>query len=281
MSAEILDGKELSKKIKENLKIEVDKLKEQGINPKLAVIMVGDNSASAVYVKNKSNACKKVGIDFEEFLLPEETTEDELIELIEKLNVDNTVDGILLQSPVPNHININRAFETISPKKDVDGFNAVNVGNLTIGRDCFVSCTPYGVMRMLEEYNIDVAGKTAVVIGRSNIVGKPMLQCLLSKDATVTICHSKTKSLEEVVSKADIVIAAIGKPNFVTGNMIKEGAVVIDVGINRLEDGKLCGDVNFEEASQKASYITPVPGGVGPMTVAMLVENVVKAAKQK
>lgn len=281
MSAEILDGKELSKKIKENLKIEVDKLKEQGINPKLAVIMVGDNSASAVYVKNKSNACKKVGIDFEEFLLPEETTEDELIELIEKLNVDNTVDGILLQSPVPNHININRAFETISPKKDVDGFNAVNVGNLTIGRDCFVSCTPYGVMRMLEEYNIDVAGKTAVVIGRSNIVGKPMLQCLLSKDATVTICHSKTKNLEEVVSKADIVIAAIGKPNFVTGNMIKEGAVVIDVGINRLEDGKLCGDVNFEEASQKASYITPVPGGVGPMTVAMLVENVVKAAKQK
>ena len=281
MSAEILDGKELSKKIKENLKIEVDKLKEQGINPKLAVIMVGDNSASAVYVKNKSNACKKVGIDFEEFLLPEETTEDELIELIEKLNVDNTVDGILLQSPVPNHININRAFETISPKKDVDGFNAVNVGNLTIGRDCFVSCTPYGVMRMLEEYNIDVAGKTAVVIGRSNIVGKPMLQCLLSKDATVTICHSKTKNLEEVVSKADIVIAAIGKPNFVTGNMIKEGAVVIDVGINRLEDGKLCGDVNFEEAYQKASYITPVPGGVGPMTVAMLVENVVKAAKQK
>ncbi|MBO5398150.1 MAG: bifunctional methylenetetrahydrofolate dehydrogenase/methenyltetrahydrofolate cyclohydrolase FolD [Clostridia bacterium] len=281
MSAEILDGKELSKKIKENLKNEVDKLKEQGINPKLAVIMVGDNSASAVYVKNKSNACKKVGIDFEEFLLPEETTEDELIELIEKLNVDNTVDGILLQSPVPNHININRAFETISPKKDVDGFNAVNVGNLTIGRDCFVSCTPYGVMRMLEEYNIDVAGKTAVVIGRSNIVGKPMLQCLLSKDATVTICHSKTKNLEEVVSKADIVIAAIGKPNFVTGNMIKDGAVVIDVGINRLEDGKLCGDVNFEEASQKASYITPVPGGVGPMTVAMLVENVVKAAKQK
>lgn len=281
MSAEILDGKELSKKIKENLKNEVDKLKEQGISPKLAVIMVGDNSASAVYVKNKSNACKKVGIDFEEFLLPEETTEDELIELIEKLNVDNTVDGILLQSPVPNHININRAFETISPKKDVDGFNAVNVGNLTIGRDCFVSCTPYGVMRMLEEYNIDVAGKTAVVIGRSNIVGKPMLQCLLSKDATVTICHSKTKNLEEVVSKADIVIAAIGKPNFVTGNMIKDGAVVIDVGINRLEDGKLCGDVNFEEASQKASYITPVPGGVGPMTVAMLVENVVKAAKQK
>ena len=278
--AEILDGKELAKKVRENLKVEVDGLKEKGINPKLAVIMVGDNSASAVYVKNKSNACKKVGIEFEEFLLPAETSEDELIELIQKLNQDDTVHGVLLQSPVPSHININRAFETISPDKDVDGFNAVNVGNLTIGRDCFVSCTPYGIMRMLEEYNIEVAGKTAVVIGRSNIVGKPMLQCLLSKDATVTICHSKTQNLEEVVKRADIVIAAIGKPNFVTGSMIKEGAVVIDVGINRLEDGTLCGDVNYEEASQKASYITPVPGGVGPMTVAMLVENVVKAAKK-
>ena len=278
--AEILDGKELAKKVRENLKVEVDGLKEKGINPKLAVIMVGDNSASAVYVKNKSNACKKVGIEFEEFLLPAETSEDELIELIQKLNQDDTVHGVLLQSPVPSHININRAFETISPEKDVDGFNAVNVGNLTIGRDCFISCTPYGIMRILEEYNIEVAGKTAVVIGRSNIVGKPMLQCLLSKDATVTICHSKTQNLEEVVKRADIVIAAIGKPNFVTGNMIKEGAVVIDVGINRLEDGTLCGDVNYEEASQKASYITPVPGGVGPMTVAMLVENVVKAAKK-
>lgn len=277
--AQILDGKELAKKVREGLKIEVDKLKDNGINPKLAVIMVGNNSASAVYVKNKSNACKKVGIDFEEFLLPEETTEEELIELIEKLNNNKNVHGILLQSPVPKHININKAFETILPEKDVDGFNAVNVGNLTIGRDCFVSCTPYGIMRMFEEYNIDIAGKSAVVIGRSNIVGKPMLQCLLSKDATVTICHSKTTNLEEVVKGADIVVAAIGKPNFVTGNMIKEGAVVIDVGINRLDDGTLCGDVNYEEAFEKASYITPVPGGVGPMTVAMLVENVVKAAK--
>lgn len=277
--AQILDGKELAKKVREGLKIEVDKLKENGINPKLAVIMVGNNSASAVYVKNKSNACKKVGIDFEEFLLPEETTEEELIELIQKLNNNKEVHGILLQSPVPKHININKAFETILPEKDVDGFNAVNVGNLTIGRDCFVSCTPYGIMRMFEEYNIDIAGKSAVVIGRSNIVGKPMLQCLLSKDATVTICHSKTTNLEDVVKGADIVVAAIGKPNFVTGNMIKEGAVVIDVGINRLDDGTLCGDVNYEQAFEKASYITPVPGGVGPMTVAMLVENVVKAAK--
>lgn len=279
--AEILDGKQLSKKIRENLKVEVDRLKENGINPKLAVIMVGDNSASAVYVKNKSNACKKVGIEFEEYFLGTETSEDELVDLIKRLNKDKSVNGILLQSPVPNHININRAFETILPEKDVDGFNAINVGNLTIGRDCFVSCTPYGVMRMLEEYNIEVAGKTAVVIGRSNIVGKPMLQCLLSKDATVTICHSKTKNLADVVKEADIVIAAIGKPNFVTGNMIKKGAVVIDVGINRLEDGSLCGDVNYEEAFEKASYITPVPGGVGPMTVAMLLENVVKAAKKQ
>lgn len=276
--AQILDGKELAKKVREGVKEQVDKLKNKGINPKLAVVMVGNDSASAVYVKNKSNACRKAGIEFEEFLLPEETTEEELINLIKKLNKDKNVHGILLQSPVPKHINIDRAFDTISPEKDVDGFNAVNVGNLTIGRDCLVSCTPYGVMRLLEEYNIDVSGKRAVVIGRSNIVGKPMLQCLLSKDATVTICHSKTKDLSEVVSEADIVISAIGKPNFVTGNMIKDGAVVIDVGINRMEDGSLCGDVKFDEAESKASFITPVPGGVGPMTVAMLVENVVKAA---
>ena len=276
--AQILDGKELAKKVREGVKEQVDKLKNKGINPKLAVVMVGNDSASAVYVKNKSNACRKAGIEFEEFLLPEETTEEELINLIKKLNKDKNVHGILLQSPVPKHINIDRAFDTISPEKDVDGFNAVNVGNLTIGRDCLVSCTPYGVMRLLEEYNIDVSGKRAVVIGRSNIVGKPMLQCLLSKDATVTICHSKTKDLSEVVSEADIVISAIGRPNFVTGNMIKDGAVVIDVGINRMEDGSLCGDVKFDEVESKASFITPVPGGVGPMTVAMLVENVVKAA---
>ena len=276
--AQILDGKKKEKKVREGVKEQVDKLKNKCINPKLAVVMVGNDSASAVYVKNKSNACRKAGIEFEEFLLPEETTEEELINLIKKLNKDKNVHGILLQSPVPKHINIDRAFDTISPEKDVDGFNAVNVGNLTIGRDCLVSCTPYGVMRLLEEYNIDVSGKRAVVIGRSNIVGKPMLQCLLSKDATVTICHSKTKDLSEVVSEADIVISAIGRPNFVTGNMIKDGAVVIDVGINRMEDGSLCGDVKFDEAESKASFITPVPGGVGPMTVAMLVENVVKAA---
>lgn len=279
--AEILDGKNLAKKVREEVKEQVDILKEKGINPKLVVIMVGNDSASAVYVKNKSNACKKAGIEFEEFLLPETTKEEELINLIKRLNDDDTVHGILLQSPVPKHINIENAFDTISPKKDVDGFNAVNVGNLTIGRDCFISCTPYGIMRILEEYNIDVAGKRAVVVGRSNIVGKPMLQCLLAKDATVTICHSKTKNLAEVVREADILVSAVGKPNFITGNMIKEGAVVIDVGINRMEDGTLLGDVKFDEAEPKASYITPVPGGVGPMTVAMLIENVVKAVKKQ
>ena len=276
----ILDGKSLAQKVREEVKEQVEELKLKGINPKLAVIMVGNNSASAVYVRNKSNACKNAGIDFEEFLLPEETEEDELIDLIKKLNEDKSVHGILLQSPVPKHINIDRAFDTISPDKDVDGFNAVNVGNLCIGRDCFISCTPYGIMKLLEEYNIEVSGKRAVVIGRSNIVGKPMLQCLLAKNATVTICHSKTQNLVEVVREADIVVAAIGKPNFITGDMVKEGAVVIDVGINRMEDGKLIGDVNFAEAELKASYITPVPGGVGPMTIAMLVENVVKAAKK-
>lgn len=277
--AEILNGKEVAKKVKEEVAREVEKLKQEGINPKLSVIMVGNDSASAVYVKNKSNACKKTGIEFEEYLLPEETEESELFELIEKLNNDDSVHGILLQSPIPKHIDIEKAFNLISPEKDVDGFNAINVGNLTIGRDCFVSCTPYGVMRLLEEYNIDVEGKRAVVIGRSNIVGKPMLQCLLAKNATVTICHSKTVDTEAITREADILVSAVGKPNFVTADMVKDGAVVIDVGINRMQDGKLLGDVKFDEVEPKASFITPVPGGVGPMTIAMLVENVVKAAK--
>lgn len=277
--AEILNGKEVAKKVKEEVAREVEKLKQEGINPKLSVIMVGNDSASAVYVKNKSNACKKTGIEFEEYLLPEETEESELFELIEKLNNDDSVHGILLQSPIPKHIDIEKAFNLISPEKDVDGFNAINVGNLTIGRDCFVSCTPYGVMRLLKEYNIDVEGKRAVVIGRSNIVGKPMLQCLLAKNATVTICHSKTVDTEAITREADILVSAVGKPNFVTADMVKDGAVVIDVGINRMHDGKLLGDVKFDEVEPKASFITPVPGGVGPMTIAMLVENVVKAAK--
>lgn len=279
--AEILNGKELAKKIRKDLKEEVEILKESGINPKLAVIMVGDNSSSEVYVKNKSYACQKVGIEFEEFLLEKATSEDELLELIEKLNADSSIHGILLQSPVPKHIDINKAFRTILPEKDVDGFNPMNVGNLVIGEDCFVSCTPFGVMKLLEEYNIEIEGKNAVILGRSNIVGKPMVQCLLAKNATITVCHSKTKNIENIVKGADIVISAIGKPHFVTSNMIKEGAVVIDVGINRMEDGTIVGDVEYDAVSQKASYITPVPGGIGPMTIAMLLTNVVKAAKMQ
>ena len=277
--AEILDGKEFAKKVRKQVKEDVAILKEKGVNPKLAVIMVGNNSSSEVYVRNKSKACEKTGIDFEEFLMEEDTKEEELLGLIEKLNNDDSVHGILLQSPVPKHIDINKAFRTISPLKDVDGFNPINVGNLSIGEDCFISCTPYGVIKLLEEYNIDLSGKEAVVLGRSNIVGKPMAQCLLSKNATVTICHSKTKDIDKVIKRADIVIAAIGKANFVKKEMIKDGAVVVDVGINRLDDGSLVGDVEFDKVSEVASFITPVPGGIGPMTIAMLVNNVAKAAK--
>lgn len=278
---ELMDGKELAKNIRANLKEEVEELKKKGIYPKLAVIMVGDDKASAVYVRNKSKACNEIGVEYEEFLLKADTTMDELLGLIKKLNEDEKIDGILLQSPIPRHLDINEAFMAIDPKKDVDGFHPVNVGKLSLNQDCFVSCTPYGIIKMLETYNVPIEGARAVIIGRSNIVGKPLIQCLLNKNATVTICHSKTKNLEEVTKQADILIAAIGKPEFVTGNMVKEGTAVIDVGINRTEDGKLVGDVNFEEVSKKASYITPVPGGVGPMTIAMLMTNVVKAAKYR
>lgn len=279
--AEIIDGKELAKKVRKELKQEVEKLKENGIYPKLAVIMVGDDPGSQVYVRNKSTACKKVGIEFEEYLFESNFSEEDLLELINKLNKDDSIHGILLQSPVPKHININKAFRTISPYKDVDGFNPVNVGNLTIGEDAFISCTPYGIVKMLEEYNIETVGKSAVILGRSNIVGKPMIQCMLNKNSTVTVCHSKTQNIGEIVKRADIVIAAIGKPKFVTADMIKDGAVVIDVGINRLEDGTICGDVDYDKVSQKAKYITPVPGGVGPMTIAMLLTNVIKSAKRE
>ena len=277
--AEIIDGKAVAKKIRKELKKEVEELKIKEITPKLAVIMVGDNSASQVYVRNKSKACEKAGIEFEEFLFDKDTTEEKLLDTIDMLNKDESVHGILLQSPVPKHINIQKAFEKISPKKDVDGFNAVNVGKLSIGQDAFISCTPYGIIKMLEEYNIETEGKHTVILGRSNIVGKPMIQCMLNKNATVTVCHSRTKNIAEITRNADILIAAIGKPKFVTEDMVKDDVVVIDVGINRMEDGTLCGDVDFENVSKKASYITPVPGGVGPMTIAMLIYNVVKAAK--
>ena len=276
---ELINGKELAKKIREELKEEVDGLHQKGIYPRLAVIMVGDDKASSVYVRNKSKACNEIGIEFEEYLKESSISQDELISLIKELNDRNDIHGILLQSPIPDHLDIREAFNTIDPKKDVDGFNPVNVGKLSIGEDCFVSCTPYGVIKMLEEYDIPVEGKRAVVIGRSNIVGKPLVQCLLKKNATVTVCHSKTQNLGEITKEADILIAALGKPKFVTEDMVKDGAVVIDVGINRNEESKLVGDVDFENVSKKASYITPVPGGVGPMTIAMLMNNVVKAAK--
>lgn len=277
--AVILNGKEVAKKTRENLKSKVEELKKKNIFPKLAVIMVGDDGASKIYVRNKSKACEELGIEYEEFLLDENTTQQQLLKLINELNERKDVHGILLQSPVPKHLDINEAFRTISPEKDVDGFNPVNVGKLVLGQDTFISCTPFGVMKLLEEYNIETEGKNAVVIGRSNIVGKPMLQCLLNKHATVTICHSKTENLKEITKKADILVAAIGKAKFVTKDMVKPGAVVIDVGINRNEQGKVCGDVDFNEVEGVASYITPVPGGVGPMTVAMLMTNIVKAAK--
>ena len=277
--ATIIDGKNLAKKIRQNLKIECDELKEKGITPKLAVIMVGDNPASKVYVKNKSKACEDVGIEYNEYLLGEDTTQEELINLIKELNNNKEIHGILLQSPIPKHLNINEAFKAITYSKDVDGFTPSSVGKLCIGEDTFISCTPYGVIKMFEEYEIDLTGKDVVILGRSNIVGKPLIQCCLQKNATVTVCHSKTKNLKEHTKRADVIIAAIGQSKFVTEDMVKEGAVIIDVGINRGEDGKLTGDVDFENVKKKASYITPVPGGVGPMTIAMLMNNVIKATK--
>ena len=275
----ILDGKETAKKIRERLTNEVTELRKNGVTPKLAVIMVGDDKASTIYVRNKSKACDEIGIEFTEHLLPENTTQTELLKLIDELNSNKEINGILLQSPIPKHLDINEAFRRILPDKDVDGFNPVNVGKLVLGQNTFVSCTPFGIIKLLEEYNISLEGKNAVIIGRSNIVGKPMSQCLLNKNATVTICHSKTNNLKEFTKKADILVSAIGKPKFVTKDMVKEGAIVIDVGINRNSEGKVCGDVDFENIKDMTDYITPVPGGVGPMTIAMLMNNVVKATK--
>lgn len=278
---EIIDGKGLAKKIRENLKKDVDELRKEGIIPKFAVILVGEDPASKIYVRNKNKACVEIGIEYEEHVLKQDTTMEELLRLIDKLNKDKSINGILLQSPLPQHLDINEALKQIDYKKDVDGFNPVNVGKLSLGQDCFVSCTPYGIIKMLEEYKIPIEGKNAVIIGRSNIVGKPLIQCLLSKNATVTVCHSKTQNIEEITKNSDIIIATMGKPKFLKGNMVKQGATVIDVGINRMENGKIVGDVDFEEVSKKTSYITPVPGGVGPMTIAMLMNNIVKATKEQ
>ncbi len=277
---EIIDGKALARSVRENLKDEVEELKKQGMVPRFAVILVGNDKASLTYVKSKNKACQELGIEYEEILLEENIKMQELLDIIDNLNAREDISGILLQSPIPEHLDINEAFRRISPDKDVDGFNPYNVGKLCLNQDTFVSCTPYGIMKMIDAYNIHVEGKNAVVIGRSNIVGKPMALSLLNKNATVTICHSKTQNLKEIVQDADIVIAAIGRKHFVTADMVKDGAVIIDVGINRTDEG-IFGDVDFENVKEKASFITPVPGGVGPMTVAMLMTNIVKATKQK
>ena len=276
---QLIDGKELSKKIRKELKLEADRLRQKKIIPKLAVILVGDDSASKVYIRNKSKACEDVGVEFEEILLDSNTSMEKLLSIIDGLNVRKDINGILLQSPIPKGLDIQEAFERIDYRKDVDGFNPINVGKLMIGQDTFISCTPYGIIKMLEAYNIEIEGKHAVVIGRSNIVGKPLSQCLLNKNATVTICHSRTRNLSEITRTADILISAVGKTDMVTADMIKDGAIVIDVGMNRNDEGKLVGDVDFEKVKEKASYITPVPGGVGPMTIAMLMNNVIKATK--
>ena len=276
---EILDGKKLSNEIIEELKVRCDELKEKGIKPKFAVIMVGNDKASQIYVKNKRKACERIGIECVECFLDENIQQKELIDKIKELNSDNTINGILLQSPIPKHLNINEAFETISPKKDVDGFNPTNVGKLCLNQNTFVSCTPFGIIKLLDKYGIDLAGKKVTIIGRSNIVGKPLIQCFLNKNATVTICHSKTDDIKEHTKDADIVVVAIGKPKFLKENMVKKNSVIIDVGINRDDNGKIIGDVDFENVSKKSSYITPVPGGVGPMTIAMLMNNVIKAAE--
>ncbi len=276
---QLIDGKAVAKTIREELRKETDSLKMNGIIPRLAVILVGDDAASKIYVKNKSKACEDVGIEYEEVILDADTSMNEILRVIDELNERQDINGILLQSPIPKGLDIQSAFERINYKKDVDGFNPLNVGKLMIGQDTFISCTPYGILKLLEYYNIPIEGKHAVIIGRSNIVGKPLAQCLLKENATVTICHSKTANLPEITQKADILISAVGKINLVTEDMVKQDAVVIDVGMNRDSNGKLKGDVDFDNVKEKTSYITPVPGGVGPMTIAMLMNNVIKAAK--
>ncbi|MBU5332524.1 bifunctional methylenetetrahydrofolate dehydrogenase/methenyltetrahydrofolate cyclohydrolase FolD [Anaerocolumna aminovalerica] len=273
--AQIIDGKKISNEIKEELKDKVSSLKKDGVEITLAVIQVGNDPASSVYVGNKKKACEYIGIKSLSYELPEETKEEELLKLVEELNKDKKVNGILVQLPLPKHIHEDKIIETISPLKDVDGFHPQSVGRLSIGQKGFVSCTPAGIIQLLKRSGISIEGKECVVIGRSNIVGKPMSMLLLKENGTVTVCHSKTKNLKEVAKRGDILIAAIGKPKFINKEYIKEGAVVIDVGIHRDENNKLCGDVDFDDVVDHVSAITPVPGGVGPMTIAMLMHNCV------
>ena len=277
----ILDGKAVSLKVKESVKVRADELKKFGVEPTLAVVLVGEDKASQTYVRAKEKACNEYGIKSVAHRLSENTTQNELLALINVLNLDDSIHGILVQLPLPKHIDTNVVLAAIDPRKDVDGFHAVNVGKLVSGLDGFVPCTPLGVMEILKEYGIEVAGLNAVVIGRSNIVGKPMANLLLNASATVTVTHSKTKNLKEICKNADLIVAAIGKPFFLKADMVKDGAVVVDVGINRLDDGRLVGDVDFDEVAPKCSYITPVPGGVGPMTIAMLLNNTILAAQAK
>lgn len=277
--AKIIDGKQISLDIKNELKEKVAKYKEQGIEITLAVVKVGNDPSSAVYVRNKEKACEYVGINSKTLALPEETTEEELLNVVKELNEDKNVNGILVQLPLPKHIDESKVLLTIDSTKDVDGFHPVNVGKMVIGEDTFLPCTPAGIIEMIKRTDIDIEGKECVVIGRSNIVGKPMAMLMLKENATVTIAHSRTKDLKEVTKRADIIVAAIGKAKFVTADYVKEGAVVIDVGMDRDENGKLCGDVDFESVSKVASAITPVPGGVGPMTVTMLLVNCLRSVE--
>lgn len=275
----LIDGKKISTEIKDELKVTVEELKKQGVETCLAVIQVGNDPASSIYVRNKKRACAYVGIESLSYELPEETTEDQLVKLVKELNENDNVHGILVQLPLPKHINADTIIRTISPDKDVDGFHPESVGRLCIGEPGFVSCTPAGIIQLLKRSGIEIEGKECVVVGRSNIVGKPMSILLLRENGTVTITHSRTKDLKEVTGRADILVVAIGKPKFITADYVKEGAVVIDVGMHRNEENKLCGDVDFDDIKDKVSAITPVPGGVGPMTIAMLMYNCVEAAK--
>lgn len=277
--AQIIDGKRVSAEVKARVAAEVAALKEKGVTPGLAVIIVGDDSASQVYVRNKEKACAETGMYSEKYALPAETTQEELLNLVKELNGKKEISGILCQLPLPSHLNSDIVINAIDPIKDVDAFHPVNVGKIMIGDYAFLPCTPAGVMELIKSAGVDPEGKNCVVVGRSNIVGKPMAMLLLHKNATVTICHSKTVNLAEITKQADILVAAVGRAKFITGDMIKPGAVVIDVGMNRDENGKLCGDVDFESAEKTAGAITPVPGGVGPMTIAMLMENTLTAAK--
>lgn len=277
--AQLIDGKQISKEIKDELKTEVQKLKSEGKNVCLAVVQVGDDPASTVYVNNKKKACAYIGIESRSYELPESTSEEELTALVEELNEDDGVNGILVQLPLPSHIDEDRIIRTISPDKDVDGFHPVSVGRLWIGEKGFLSCTPAGIIQLLKRSNIEIAGKNCVIIGRSNIVGKPMAALLLRENGTVTITHSKTKDLQKITKTADILIVAIGKERFITSDYVKEGAVVIDVGMHRDSENHLCGDVDFKDVEPKVSAITPVPGGVGPMTIAMLMNNCVETIR--